>query len=312
MSAEIAGVHPLAEVWPIYDDVLAEVTESIQANGLRRPPVVDRSGLLIDGRTRYRALQDLGITDFEVEMYEGDDILEYVHDANAGRRHMAPGARAMATALMLVQDGRRENGRWKHRTFGKIGESPDFDSTFQRAVRDCGVVLDFKPDLAPDVVSGAITLNDAFTQADAIRTSADREKILKREKAKREKAEAAAEAERNATIVADLTQAESKFLAYIESGDMTPTEAWAAHREATRKEREAAERERQVLSDRYTSIANACLTANSWGEYEDFQALMADYDPALLNPPQLDRYLSLESLETVRRFADELIAWRNA
>jgi len=38
--------------------------------------------------------------------------------------------------------------------------------------------FDFKPDLAADVVAGAVTLNDAFTQAEQIRTSAERKKIM--------------------------------------------------------------------------------------------------------------------------------------
>ena len=74
----------------------------------------------------------------------------------------------------------------------------------------------------------------------------------------------AAEAERNAQIIADLTQAEAiVYLDMIESGQMTPQSAWAAHREDTRKEREQAERDRQVLRDRYTSMAQCILTASS-------------------------------------------------
>ena len=74
----------------------------------------------------------------------------------------------------------------------------------------CGVALDFKFRTGQDVVSGATTLNKAFEEAEAIRTSAERDKILKREKAKRAKAEAAAEAQRNAEIVADLTEADAQ------------------------------------------------------------------------------------------------------
>ncbi len=308
--SDIAGTHPYADKFPMLSDAeLDELAESIATVGLLHPIVIDSNGLILDGRNRLEACNRAEV-EARVEVYEGSDVAEYVIACNVTRRNMSTGARAMSTALVLEADGRRENGRWKRGSVANPDVGINDGKTWQNALNQAGVVLDFKPDLAPDVVSGDTTLNDAFTQADAIRTSADREKILKREKAKRQKAEAAAEAERNATIVADLTQAESKFLAYIESGDMTPTEAWAAHREATRKEREAAERERQVLSDRYTSMAQACLTANSWGAYDDFQALMADYDPALLNPPQLDQYLSLESLEAVRRFADELIAWR--
>jgi hypothetical protein len=93
--------------------------------------------------------------------------------AKAGSVAPTPrGARAMATALVLEADGRRENGRWKYgAVVGEITESGK--STWRNYLNQCGVVLDFKPDLAAEVVTGAITLNDAFTQAEAIRTSAE-------------------------------------------------------------------------------------------------------------------------------------------
>ena len=221
----------------------------------------------------------------------------------------------MATALVLQADGRRENGRWKRGSVqvGNGQESiSETDSAWIKAMKWAGIVLDYKPDLAPAVVAGDIALNDAFTQAEAIRTSAERDKIMAREKAKREKAEAAAEAQRNAEIIADLTQSGAQNYLDLIDGGMTPKAAWAAYREDTRKEREAAERAREVLRDRYTSMAQACLTAASWGEHDDFPSLMADFQPELLNPPQLERYLSLESLLAVQRFAEQLIAWRKS
>ena len=214
---------------------------------------------------------------------------------------------------MLEADGRRKDGRWRRGSVVNPDIGINDGKTWQNLLNQAGVILDFKPDLAADVVAGAVTLNDAFTQAEQIRTSAERKKIMAREKAKREKAEAVVEAEYNATIVADLTEAGAQnYLDLITAGTMTPKAAWAAHREDTRKEREAKARAREVLRDRYTSMAQACLTAASWGEHDDFQSLMTDFDPALLNPPQLERYLSLESLLAVQRFAEELITWRKS
>jgi hypothetical protein len=68
-----------------------------------------------------------------------------------------------------------------------------------------GTVLDFKPDLASAVVAGDVSLDAAFEQAKAIKDSEQRDKILERERDRREKEEAAEEAERNARIIADLT-----------------------------------------------------------------------------------------------------------
>ena len=75
----------------------------------------------------------------------------------------------MATALVLEADGRLENRRWK---YGQLRESPESGAlkTWTERLRECRVVLDFKPDLAGQVVAGDLPLNAAFTQADAIRS----------------------------------------------------------------------------------------------------------------------------------------------
>ncbi|QRY43127.1 ParB N-terminal domain-containing protein [Mycolicibacterium boenickei] len=311
MSTEITGVHPYAEKFPMLSDAeLDELAESIRAVGLLHPIVVDAAGLVLDGRNRLEACGRAQV-EARTELYDGTDIAEYVIASNVTRRNMSTGARAMSTALVLEADGRRENGRWRRGSVD-VGNT-ESRNTWQDALRQCGIVLDFKPDLALEVVSGALTLNDAFTQADAIRTSAERDKIMAREKAKREKQEAAAEAERNAKIVADLTQAEATvYLDMIESETVTPQAAWAAYREETRKERESAERDRQILRDRYTSMAQAILSASSWGEYDNLPELMSDYQPELLNPPQLERYFDIENLEAAANFVAQLIAWRKS
>jgi hypothetical protein len=63
----------------------------------------------------------------------------------------------MATALVLDADGRRENGRWK---YGQARESfgPKDDNSVAVAISKAGVVLDWMPDLAPQVAAGTVTL----------------------------------------------------------------------------------------------------------------------------------------------------------
>lgn len=304
---EIVGVHPYADKFPMLSDAeLDELAESIRTVGLLHPIVVDANGLVIDGRNRLEACNRAQV-EAPTELYEGDDIAEYVIASNVTRRNMSTGARAMSTALVLEADGRRENGRWRRGSVDNI-DSNITGQAWRDRLKECGVVLDFKPDLAIEVVSGAITLNDAFTQADAIRTSAERDKIMAREKAKREKQEAAEEAERNAKIIADLTQAGATvYLDMIEAGQMTPKSAWAAHREDTRKEREAAEQARRVLVDRYTQMGKCLLAASSWGGYDDLAPLMADYDPELV--PSLAQYFAPEHLDAAHNFITQLVEW---
>lgn len=314
MNNAITGVHPYADKFPMLPpDEIAELAASISEVGLLQPITVDPDGLILDGRNRYAACQRAEVQP-TVSVYDGD-AADFVIACNVTRRHMTTGARAMANALVLQAAGRRENGRWKRgsvREVGAIYESVNSDSSWTVRLAECGIVLDYKPDLAPAVVAGDITLNDAFTQADAIRTSAERDKIMAREKAKREKAEAAAEAQRNAEIVADLTQAEAtKYLDLIKSDSMTPREAWAAYREATRKERERAEAERKALSQQFTRIAEAILTLSSWGEYDDPTTAMNGFEPELLNPPMMwDRWMSVEAIEHAQRMTAALVEWR--
>ena len=141
----ITGVHPYAEKFPMLPaDELDELTASIAANGLRQPVVITPDGLVLDGRNRWAACRALGLEP-EVAIYEGDDLAEYVIDCNTTRRHMTTGQRAMASALVLADDGRRENGRWKRGSTEGISDIRN--STHREALSQAGVILDYAPSL---------------------------------------------------------------------------------------------------------------------------------------------------------------------
>ena len=243
--SEINGVHPYADKFPMLPQAeLEELAQSIRESGLRQPIVVTVDGLILDGRNRFQACRMAGVEPESV-VYEGADLAEYVLDANITRRNMTTGQRAMATALVLEADGRRTNGRWKRGSIeGDIYRSINNDEagTTRILLHHAGVVLDFKPDLAARVIDGSLALDAAYKEANEIKQSEERDKIMAREQAKRKREEEAAEAEHNARIVADLTQAGSKYVALIEDGTMTPRAAWSAHREDTRKQREHQEK----------------------------------------------------------------------
>ena len=244
-------VHPYADKFPMLpDSELEELAESIRQNGLRQPVVLDKDGLLLDGRNRARACEMLGIEP-ETVTYEGDDLAAYVIDCNVTRRNMSTGARAMATALVLAADGRRENGRWLRGSVD-IATSGNSVSRWRTAVAEAGTILDFKPELAERVCAGELALKDVYEQAKAIKDSAEREKIMERERRKREREEAKETAERHARIIAELTQAESKYLPMIKSGDMTPDSAWAAYCADNKKalDRERAEKQNDLTQAR--------------------------------------------------------------
>lgn len=232
-------IHPYADKYPMLpDDELAELAESIAQNGLRQPIVLDTEGRILDGRNRYAACEKAGVAP-EFVTYEGEDLAEYVIDCNTSRRHMSTGARAMATALVLVEDGRREGGRW---AYGNIANNEDLHrSSAKKALAQCGVVLDYTPHLAQAIVTGDLALDAAYREANQAKQSAEAEKIAERNRARAEREAEKAEAERQQRLLTQLKDAAAtQFLAYIDTGEMDIPTAHAAWLEATRKAREEA------------------------------------------------------------------------
>ena len=92
----------------------------------------------------------------------------------------------MATALVLADDGRRENGRWKR---GSVDIQESLNSgQWRNLISQAGTILDYRPDLAADVIAGETALDAAYRQAVAARDETER-------KAEREARLAAEEAE---------------------------------------------------------------------------------------------------------------------
>ncbi|AVM45912.1 hypothetical protein C5Q97_14825 [Victivallales bacterium CCUG 44730] len=89
-------VHPAAKAFPMQsEDEFRALCEDIRTQGQREPIKVCR-GLIIDGRNRYRACKELGLTikAEEVDIPE-EKIVEYVFSLNLSRRHLNPGQRAV-------------------------------------------------------------------------------------------------------------------------------------------------------------------------------------------------------------------------
>ena len=94
------GVHPAADVFPMMSHAdYIELRDSIAANGQREPIVVDDAGLILDGRNRVKACDELGI-EIDVYVYRGDDPVGLVMDLNLHRRHLSTSQRAMVAAKL--------------------------------------------------------------------------------------------------------------------------------------------------------------------------------------------------------------------
>ena len=156
-------VHPAAAVWPMLpEEELRALADDIKANGLRQSLVLTPSGELLAGRNREKACDLVGIEP-STTVYDGDPFA-FVLSENKTRGHWSVPQRAMATALVLHQQGKRRDGRWQR---GSV-PADTRDSTSRRwadVMAQAGAVLDEVPELAPAVVAGTTALDVAYGQA---------------------------------------------------------------------------------------------------------------------------------------------------
>jgi hypothetical protein len=103
--------HPIATIIPAptadeFDEILAD----IKAHGLLQP-IVLFEGMVLEGWTRFRCCQRLGIS-LRTEPFTGIDPRAYVISLNVKRRHLTPSQRAAIVADLATfsHGGDRSNG----------------------------------------------------------------------------------------------------------------------------------------------------------------------------------------------------------
>lgn len=90
-------IHQIAEIFPRMSDTeFASLTADIKANGLLEPVWIYENKV-IDGRHRFLACRDLGITP-KTRNYEGSDPVGFVVSLNLKRRHLSESQRALVAA----------------------------------------------------------------------------------------------------------------------------------------------------------------------------------------------------------------------
>ena len=151
-------VHPIADLFPMMtDEELANLAADIKANGLIHPIVVDKDGLVIDGRNRARACEIAGIEPTTVP-FDGDDPRAYIIAANISRRHLTKGQQAMAVAMIYPVP--EKGGRGKKKTMDET--STLFSPKRLQLAR---TVLAHSSDLAQAVLAGSKFLDAAYDEA---------------------------------------------------------------------------------------------------------------------------------------------------
>lgn len=242
-------VHPLAARWPMLpDDEIAALADSIAAEGLLRPLVVDVHGRLLDGRNRLAACTQAAVDPVFVkhDATNEDDIRAFINAENAHRRNVSTGQKAMAVAEQLAAEGKRVNGRWKRATVIDNRQVPEGESatSWVQAMARAGLVIDHLPGLTDQIISGEVALSDAADRA-----------AKKRDEIK----EAAEKEELEAEQLAELRKRKPDVAALVDAGELTLADGIAtvaAQLEAEAKEkRDHADMIAKFSSDLAVSIS---------------------------------------------------------
>lgn len=85
--------HPLAELFPPMDEeTFKALVSDIRQNGLREA-IFLWEGMILDGRNRYNACSELGISPVTRQWQGPGDPLDFVVSKNLHRRHLDEGDR---------------------------------------------------------------------------------------------------------------------------------------------------------------------------------------------------------------------------
>lgn len=168
--------HPIAEIFPMMGtDEARELKESISRGFDNRFPIVLYEGMILDGRNRYIACQELGINP-EYTNFNGNDgdPIQFVVRANLTRRHLTPGQKAFAGIEIKRLEAIEAEKRQETTRFGS-GGGGKFSTTVgkarDKAAESVGInaryidiaetIEDKAPDIAQKVKDGDWTMNRA-------------------------------------------------------------------------------------------------------------------------------------------------------
>jgi hypothetical protein len=165
--------HALAHVFPkMSPDEYANLKYDIYQHG-QLVPIYTYDGQIIDGRHRYRATRELGLTPI-IEEYTGDSVAYFVIGMNLNRRHLSVSQRASIALDVLPffeeeARARMQSGSTTGDTEAVIGTARDAAGKVMqvsgRSVANAKVVKELAPDLHEKVTSGEMTVNSALKEA---------------------------------------------------------------------------------------------------------------------------------------------------
>ena len=158
-----------------------------------------------------------------------------------------------------------------------------------------------------------MSLNAAHGQAEKAR-DAERDRLEREERAAAEEAEAEAFVKENAPdLVSVVRDAGWSWVAARTEWERRNREAAEELRRAKEAEAKAAREHKAAMTDHFSrQMGRALSTLGGYGARENPLDVMAEFSPTYLDPPQMERFFTLDNLQAVRRFVDALIEWKAA
>ena len=264
----ITEIHATANLFPFiegedFDDLVRSLSEQGQ-----HTPVVVADGVLLDGRNRLRACVAAGLKPIAV-LYDGGDADAFALSVNIDRRHLSKGQRAMIAARAMGDFETKSVASQTGISAGRIAYAR--------------TVLNFAPELADSVVSGATSLDEAYKQA--------------RER-KQEQADAEQTAKDSIARLNRLAKLAPDFAEQVTEERLSLREAEAAYKARTEEQRERAIK---WASD----DSLACTTFEKYTNDIPLETMRELWPIAAERYPDLPKRLRIAA-EAATRLADEL------
>jgi hypothetical protein len=166
-------IHPLAAMWPKFgDDDMAALVQSIKANGLREPIVLDQDGTLLEGVNRQEACKRAEVKPRYVTLNGDTDVVAFIFDRNAHRRMMTKGQ----IAMIAVKSDPPEVLESSNLPYGYVKRLAERSGASRQRIGHAAVIYRYAGELVDHVIQKDQDFDVALKRAEERRDAAVTEK----------------------------------------------------------------------------------------------------------------------------------------
>lgn len=159
-------IHPVADMMPsMPDSDFESLMDSIRRDG-QLIPIITLDGAILDGRHRYWACRELGITPVTIEWAGTRDpakLAEAMITANLQRRDVTPAQRAALAANAVEFFSELEPNAATTDTDATLSHVSNVYRAQKRYVQAAIAIRDYSDDLFGDLLTGDVTMQEALT-----------------------------------------------------------------------------------------------------------------------------------------------------